>query len=154
MILQWFIILDMKNLVNIYHHYWMLLKLSSWNQNEQQNGGLIFKLGRYNRVFLKIWAQIPIWTPILKQWAVQSFFLWKYSEELTATHKSSFFFFTKTSKWQKCWSLWLRMTNAFILCNLLWKVQKRLAGNREGSFNGMINWDYIALTVIICYYDD
>ncbi len=26
------------------------------------------------------------------------------------------------------------MTNAFILCNLLWKVQKNLAVNREGSF--------------------
>ncbi len=26
------------------------------------------------------------------------------------------------------------MTNAFILCNLLWKVQKSLAANREGSF--------------------
>ncbi len=27
-ILQWFIILDMNNLVNVTHHYWMLLKLS------------------------------------------------------------------------------------------------------------------------------
>ncbi len=25
---QWFIILDINNLVNVYHHYWMLLKLS------------------------------------------------------------------------------------------------------------------------------
>ncbi len=30
---------------------------------------------------------------------------------------------------------WLRMTNAFILCNLVWKVQKSHAANREGSFN-------------------
>ncbi len=30
---------------------------------------------------------------------------------------------------------WLRMTNAFTLCNLLWKVQKSHAANREGSFN-------------------
>ncbi len=28
-----------------------------------------------------------------------------------------------------------RMTNAFILCELLWKVQKSHAVNREGSFN-------------------
>ncbi len=27
-LLQWFIILDMNNLVNVSHHYWMLLKLS------------------------------------------------------------------------------------------------------------------------------
>ncbi len=29
---------------------------------------------------------------------------------------------------------WLRMTNAFILCDLLWKVQKGHVANREGSF--------------------
>ncbi len=27
------------------------------------------------------------------------------------------------------------MTNAFILCDLIWKVQKSDAANREGSFN-------------------
>ncbi len=30
---------------------------------------------------------------------------------------------------------WLGMTNAFILCDLVWKVQKGHAANREGSFN-------------------
>ncbi len=29
---------------------------------------------------------------------------------------------------------WFRMTNAFILCDLLWKVQKSHEANREGSF--------------------
>ncbi len=29
---------------------------------------------------------------------------------------------------------WLRMTNAFILCDLVWKVQKSHAANREDSF--------------------
>ncbi len=29
---------------------------------------------------------------------------------------------------------WLKMTNAFILCDLLWKVQKIHAANREGRF--------------------
>ncbi len=28
---------------------------------------------------------------------------------------------------------WLRMTNAFILCDLVWKVQKSHAENTEGS---------------------
>ncbi len=113
-------------------------------------GESLFKLGRYNRVFLEIWAQILIWASMLKQWAVGSFFSLKYSrrahselwevfsrgntpEELTGTHKSSLFFI-KTSKWEKWWLWWFRMTNAFILCNLLWKVQKNLAGNRESSF--------------------
>ncbi len=50
-------------------------------------------------------------------------------------------FFIKTSKWEKWWSCWLRMINAFILCNLLWKVQKRLAANRERSFQiSMYTW--------------
>ncbi len=30
---------------------------------------------------------------------------------------------------------WLRMTNALILCDLVWKVKKSHAVNREGSFN-------------------
>ncbi len=38
-------------------------------------GDSLFKLGRYNWEFLEIWAQIPIWAPMLKQWAVGSFFL-------------------------------------------------------------------------------
>ncbi len=91
----------------------------------------IFKLGRYNRTFLEMWVQIPIWAPMLKQWAVGSFFLRKYSRKSS----QKFIFFIKTSKWEKWSSWWLRMTNAFILCNLLWKVQKSLAAKREGSFN-------------------
>ncbi len=30
---------------------------------------------------------------------------------------------------------WLRMINAFILCDLLWKVQKNHSANRERSLN-------------------
>ncbi len=29
---------------------------------------------------------------------------------------------------------WFKMTNAFILCDLLWKVQKSHDAKREGSF--------------------
>ncbi len=29
---------------------------------------------------------------------------------------------------------WLRMTNDFILCDLVWNAQKSHAANREGSF--------------------
>ncbi len=100
-------------------------------------GESLFKLGRYNRVFLEIWAQIPIRAPILKQWAVGSFFSRKYSRR---AHRDpqTFSFFIKTNKWEKWWSWWLRMTNAFILCNLLWKVQKNLAANRERSFKWLV----------------
>ncbi len=99
-------------------------------------GDSLFKLRRYNRVFLEIWAQIPIWTPMLiEQWAVGSFFLWKYSRRAYRDPQKVIVFSLKTSKWEKWWSWWLRMANAFILCYLLWKVQKCLAANREGSFN-------------------
>ncbi len=40
------------------------------------------------------------------------------------------------------------MTNAFILCNLLLKVQKSLAANREGSFNIFV---YVCPTRDQCY---
>ncbi len=46
---------------------------------------------------------------------------------------------------------WLRMTNVFILCNLLWKVQKRHAGNsyarkhsdcRASKGSHKVTWEY------------
>ncbi len=39
------------------------------------------------------------------------------------------------------------MTNAFILCDLIWKVKKSHAAKREGSFNVM----YYILEVFIAY---
>ncbi len=53
----------------------------------------------------------------------------------TETHKSSISFAYKQVSGRKDDHEWLRMTNAFILYDLVWKVQKGLAVNREGSFN-------------------
>ncbi len=47
---------------------------------------------------------------------------------------------------------WNRMTNAFILCDLLWKVQKCHTVNREGSFNNYGNiylWSRPYVTLIL-----
>ncbi len=55
-------------------------------------------------------------------------------EVCTETHKSSFFPYKQVSGRNRDHE-WCRMTNAFILCDLLWKVQKCHAANREGSFN-------------------
>ncbi len=54
-------------------------------------------------------------------------------EGYTETHKSSFFPYKQVSVRNDDHE-WLRMTNAFILCELVWKVQKSHATNREGSF--------------------
>ncbi len=51
----------------------------------------------------------------------------------TETFKSSFFPYKQVSGRNGDHG-WLRMTNAFILCDLVWKVQKSHAVNREGSF--------------------
>ncbi len=51
----------------------------------------------------------------------------------TKTHKSSFFSYKQVSG-RNSDHEWLRMTNAFILCDLIWKVQKCHAANKEGSF--------------------
>ncbi len=64
---------------------------SSWNQHEQQNVDSLFKLGRYNRVFIEIWAQIPIWAPMLKRRAVGSFFLRKFSRRAHKDPQKFFF---------------------------------------------------------------
>ncbi len=92
-----------------------------------------FKLWMYNSIFLEIWAQIPIWAPMLKRWAVGSFYLAKILQKISQRPPKVNFFHKNKSE-EKWWSWWLRMTNAFILCNLLWKVQKNLAANRECSF--------------------
>ncbi len=55
-------------------------------------------------------------------------------EGCTETHKSSFFPYKQVSG-RNGDHEWLRMTNAFILCDFIWKVQKSHAANREGSFN-------------------
>ncbi len=54
-------------------------------------------------------------------------------EGCTETHKSYFFPYKQVSG-KSGDHEWLRMTNAFILCDWLWKVQKGHAANREGSF--------------------
>ncbi len=98
-------------------------------------GDSLFKLGRYNRVFLVIWAQIPIWAPMLKQWAVESFSSWQYSRR---AHRDpqKFILFIKTSKWEKWWSWWLRILSmlsySLIYCENFRNVLQR---TREGSFN-------------------
>ncbi len=58
----------------------------------------------------------------------------------TETHKSSFFPHKQVSG-RNSDHEWLRMTNAFILYDLVWKVQKSHAANREGSFNHAYKWD-------------
>ncbi len=55
----------------------------------------------------------------------------------TQTHKSSFFPY-KQVRGRNGDHEWLRMTNAFILCDLVWKVQKSHAVNREVSFKHFV----------------
>ncbi len=40
---------------------------------------------------------------------------------------------------------WFRITNAFILCDLVWKVQKSHAANREGSFKVRLFFSSISI---------
>ncbi len=55
-------------------------------------------------------------------------------ESHTETHKCSIFPYKQVTV-RNGDHEWFRMTNVFILCDLLWKVQKSHAANREGSFN-------------------
>ncbi len=84
----------------------------------------------------------------ISQWYVQIFrfsdFLLSYGNQaiyihflkkiLQKTHKSSFFSYKQVSVRNDDHE-WLRMANDFILCDLLWNVQKSRAANREDSFN-------------------
>ncbi len=51
----------------------------------------------------------------------------------TEIHKSLFFPYKQVSG-RNGDHEWLRMTNAFILCDLAWQIQKSHAVNRDGSF--------------------
>ncbi len=57
-------------------------------------------------------------------------------EGCTETHKISFFPYKQVSG-RNGDHEWLKLTNTFILCDLLWKVQKSHVANTEGSFNIM-----------------
>ncbi len=52
----------------------------------------------------------------------------------TDTHKG-YFLSIKQISMRICVHEWLRMTNVFIICDLVWKVQKGYAAKRVGSFN-------------------
>ncbi len=74
------------------------------------------------------------------------FFLTKYIPEgCTVTHKRSFFPYKQVNGRNDDHE-WLRMTNAFMLCDLLWNVQKNHAANREGSFKN--SNQYVALIFV------
>ncbi len=47
------------------------------NQAEINMSSSLFKLGRYNRVFLEIWAQIPYVSPYVETVSCGEFFLTK-----------------------------------------------------------------------------
>ncbi len=67
-------------------------------------------------------------------------------EGRTETHKRSY----KEVRGRNGDHEWLRMTNAFILCDLLWKFQKGHAANRERSFNKSSSTDIYEQTCIVC----
>ncbi len=58
--------------------------------------------------------------------------------KVTENHKSSFFPYKQVSG-RNGDHEWFRMNNAFMLCDLVWKVQKSHAAYREGSFNNRNN---------------
>ncbi len=55
-------------------------------------------------------------------------------EGCTETHRSSCFPYKQIGG-RNGDHEWFRMTNGFILCDLVWKVQKSHAANRECSFS-------------------
>ncbi len=114
----------------------MLLKLSiKWNQHEKQNGGIPFQTGEVQQGIPRNLGTNPYMSTYVETVSYGKFFLVKILQKSSQGPTKVLFFFIKTSKREKWWSWWFRMTNAFILCNLLWKVQKNLAAKRKGSFN-------------------
>ncbi len=107
-----------------------------------------FLLSCGNQAIIKS-AHWWLWSCYLHGWSGRSFPL----KNTPKDHKSSFFPYKQVSG-RNGDHEWFRMTNAFILCDLLWKVQKVHARNREGSFknNGIERllkpYNYLAPTHI------
>ncbi len=117
----------------------MLLKLSiklksAW----AAKCGLTFQTREVQQGIHRNLSTNPYMSPYVETASCGEFFLTKILQK-SSQGPTKVLFFIKTSKWEKWWWGWLRMTNAFILCNLLWKVQKSLAVNREGRFNKPYN---------------
>ncbi len=122
----------MNNLVKDSHHYWMILKLSiklkstwaaKWGTSEaQQDIPRYLGTNSYMNPYVEtVSCGVLSLAKILQ----------KSSQGYTQVH----FISIKTSKWEKWWSWWLRITNAFILCNLLWKIQKVLQWTEKVALN-------------------
>ncbi len=92
-------------------------------------------------VVMVMWFAWVIWREFFSQESTP--------EGNTDTHKSSFFPYKQIGG-RNGDHEWLRMTNAFILCDLLWKVQKRHAANRVGSFNIAISFGNGPFLCSIC----
>ncbi len=123
----------MNNLVKVSHHYWMLLKLSiKLKSTWATKWGLPFQTREVQQGIPRNVGTNPYISSYVETVSCAVFFSRKYSRR--AHRDPQKFFFYHKNKWEKWWSWWLRMTNAFILCYLLWKVQKSLAANRKGSF--------------------
>ncbi len=74
------------------------------------------------------------WSRDLHGYSEGRFFSRKYSWSLHIDPRKFTFFPYKQVSGSNGDPEWLRMTNAFILCDLVWKVQKSCATNREGNF--------------------
>ncbi len=82
-------------------------------------------------VVMVMWFAYVIWT---------EFLLKKILQKAAPRPTKVFFSFYKWVSGRNSDHEWLRIANAFILCDLVWKVQKSHAANREGSFNISVQW--------------
>ncbi len=84
---------------------------------------------------------IPIWASMysMLEWrSGGSYVSWTYYRR-SHTDPQKFFFPYKQVSGRICDHEWFRITNAFILCDLLRKIQKSHAANRERSFKHHMN---------------
>ncbi len=91
---------------------------------------------------------------------LEEFFLTKILQKAEQRPTKVNFFPYKQVSRRYCDHQWLRMTNTFILYDLLWNVQKCHAANREGSFKYTLNtqyrhihWLYVSVNVILSSVD-
>ncbi len=89
------------------------------------------------------------WSCDLHWWSRGSSFSHKYLFQKASQRPTEFILSHKQVSGRNSDQEWLRMINAFILCDLLWKVQESHAANRERSFNIVLLNTYMYNCVVI-----
>ncbi len=149
--MNWFPFTDtLDNLITNSIHAWLTKHYVYWAKYKQSNSRTsLTTLCSHFLLVIRPWLNLSTdgHGPVICMGDLGGVLSWENTPQgCTETHKSLFFSILTSGRNGD--HEWFRMTNTFILCDLVWKVQKSHAANREGSFNSTQD---PLLVIMLCY---